>query len=263
MFYKKKGLPKENEIVLCTVDKVLKNSIFIRIDEYDGMEGLIHISEIAPGRIRNIRDYVKEGKKIVCKVLRVKSDTRQVDLSLRRVANSEALNKRSSMKQEEKAEKILEAVGKMCNKTLKQMYDDVGMKIIMKYGLISNCFQQLVENDSSILKSLGIDAKIADLLTKIVKERIKPSIVEIIATVVLKSRADDGIERIKHVLKNIIAMGEKNKYKINFHYLGAPRYKLTITADDYKQAEKELAEITALAESEVKKQDCQIEFIRA
>src|SRR3989344_9478558 len=128
MFYKKKGLPKENEIVLCTVDKVLKNSIFIRIDEYNGMEGLIHISEIAPGRIRNIRDYVKEGKKIVCKVLRVKTDMKQVDLSLRRVANSEALQKRSEMKQEEKAEKIIEAIGKMHKKTLKQMYDELGFK---------------------------------------------------------------------------------------------------------------------------------------
>jgi len=64
MFYKKKGLPEENSIVLCTVKKILFHSIFVDLDEYQNQDGMIHISEIAPGRIRNIRDYVAEGKKL-------------------------------------------------------------------------------------------------------------------------------------------------------------------------------------------------------
>ncbi|MEK6932440.1 MAG: S1 RNA-binding domain-containing protein, partial [Nanoarchaeota archaeon] len=70
MFYKKKGLPEIGEIVICTVRRVLPDSIFVDLDEY-GKEAMIHISEVAPGRIRNIRDFVKEDKKVVCKVLNI------------------------------------------------------------------------------------------------------------------------------------------------------------------------------------------------
>ena len=55
MIYKKTGLPEDSEIVMCTVTKIQYSSVFVKIDEY-GISGMIHISEIAAGRIRNIRD---------------------------------------------------------------------------------------------------------------------------------------------------------------------------------------------------------------
>ncbi|MBW2993050.1 S1 RNA-binding domain-containing protein, partial [Candidatus Woesearchaeota archaeon] len=70
MLYKKSGMPEENSLVLCTITKIYHNSVFASLDEF-GKQGMIHISEISPGRIRNIRDFVKEGKKIVCKILRI------------------------------------------------------------------------------------------------------------------------------------------------------------------------------------------------
>ena len=122
MFYKKKGLPGENEIVICTVKKILYHSIFVDLDEYEKQDGMIHISEIAPGRIRNIRDYVKEGKKLVCIVLRVNEKQRQVDLSLRRVSMSLRNKKNDEFKQEIKAEKLMESVAKQQKTTLLDYY---------------------------------------------------------------------------------------------------------------------------------------------
>src|SRR3989344_5495422 len=121
MFYKKKDSPVESEIVLCTVKKVLPNSIFASLDEYINKEGLIHISEIAPGRIRNIRDYVKEGKTIVCKVIRVNVERGHIDLSLRRVSTSAKSTKLNSIKQEERHEKLLETAAKSLGTDLKGM----------------------------------------------------------------------------------------------------------------------------------------------
>jgi hypothetical protein len=40
-------------------------------DEYENIEGLIPISEIATGWIKYIRDHIREGQKVVCKVLHV------------------------------------------------------------------------------------------------------------------------------------------------------------------------------------------------
>ena len=79
MLLMKQGLPEDGELVLCKVTNVQHHSVFVRMEEY-GKSGMIHISEIAPGRIRNIRDYVKEGKIVVCKVLRINEERGHVDL---------------------------------------------------------------------------------------------------------------------------------------------------------------------------------------
>ena len=53
-------------------------------------------------------NYVKEGKKIVCKVLRVNAERKQFDLSLRRVSVAMRKKKNEEAKLEQKSYKILE-----------------------------------------------------------------------------------------------------------------------------------------------------------
>ena len=104
MLYKREGLPEEDEIVMCTVTKIFPHSVFVNIDELN-KTGVIHISEISPGRIRNIRDFVKQDKKIICKVLRINKERGHIDLSLRRVIDAQRRNKSDEIKQEQLAEK--------------------------------------------------------------------------------------------------------------------------------------------------------------
>ena len=86
---------------------------------------MIHISEISPGRIRNIRDYVKEGKKIVCTVLRIHKDKGHIDLSLRRVNENQRRQKNSQIKQEMLAEKIVENVARKMKEDPIKLYDTI------------------------------------------------------------------------------------------------------------------------------------------
>ena len=76
---------KEDDIVMCTVRNIEGTTVFVDIE--DNGPGSIFMSEIAAGRIRNLRDYVIIGKKIVCKVLKITKD--HVELSLRRVTTKE------------------------------------------------------------------------------------------------------------------------------------------------------------------------------
>ena len=111
MLLKKQGFPQEGELVLCTVTKIFGHSVFVTVDEYN-RSGMINISEVSPGRIRNLRDFVVEGKKIVCFVLRVNQEKGHIDLSLRRVNDNQKRKKLESMQLEQKAEKMLEFVAK-------------------------------------------------------------------------------------------------------------------------------------------------------
>jgi translation initiation factor 2 alpha subunit (eIF-2alpha) len=79
------------------------------------------MSEIAPGRIRNIRDYVVPKKKIVCKVLRI-SNSGNIELSLRRVSQKERKEIIEKDKQEKSYTSILKSVlGEELDKTISEI----------------------------------------------------------------------------------------------------------------------------------------------
>ena len=228
MLYRREGMPEEDELVLCTITNVQHHSVFAKLDEY-GKTGMIHISEVSPGRIRNIRDYVVEGKKVICKVLRIDPVKGHIDLSLRRVNEGQKKKKLSEIKQEQKAEKIIESIAKKLNKDIKEIYDEISKYIFEKYTYVHECFNEVVKNEAD-LEELGINKKLAEELTAAIKERIKPEEVEIKGKLKLISYAPNGIEIIKEAL-----LKAKN---IKIKYLGAGKYGMAVKANDYKTAEK-------------------------
>ncbi|MBT6505197.1 S1 RNA-binding domain-containing protein, partial [Candidatus Woesearchaeota archaeon] len=129
MLIKREGLPDLSEIVICTVKSISNAIVFVNLDEYENKQGLIHISEISPGRIRNIRDYVKEGKKIVCKILTVNKEKNQIDLSLRRVNESARREKVDELKHEKIAESIIDSSAKELKLKTIELYKIIWKKI--------------------------------------------------------------------------------------------------------------------------------------
>ena len=93
---------KEDDLVLCTVKRVEGANVFVEID--GGTEASLQLSEIAAGRIRNLREYVSLNKRIVCKVLKIING--YIQLSLRRVTGKE----RDEMLEKEKKRKVLLAM---------------------------------------------------------------------------------------------------------------------------------------------------------
>ena len=245
MFFKKKDLPSTSDFVICTVKKILHHSVFVNLDEYENLEGLIHISEIAPGRIRNIRDFVKPDKKIVCKVLKVNKDNRQVDLSLRRVSINSMKITIDENRQEEKAEKMLELAGKQLKFDLEKMYKEAGMQIIETFGSLRECFNIIALENSDVLKKLNINETIANVLIKIVREKIKPPRIKVKLTLELRNYDYNGIELIKLLLEKAYNNYKKIGYDINIFYISAPKYQLELTTTDKKNSES-LAEKIAI-----------------
>ena len=256
--YKNQGFPEENEIIMCTVKKILYNSIFADLDQYN-KEGIIHISEIAPGRIRNIRDYVRDGKKIVCKVLRVDKEKNNIELSLRRISQAQRINKTKEYKQELKSEKILELAAKKLKTSLDDIYKKAGIEILQEFETLTNCFNQVVSENYS-LEKLGIDKKTAEAITSIVKEKVKLPEVTISGILNLESKSSNGIEVIKKTLQYTESLAKNCRIKII--YLGAPKYKISITCQNYKIAEPLLKEITESTVKYIKKLDGDGSFTR-
>ena len=63
--------PEEGELVVGTVTSIRNFGAFVTLDEYNNREAFIHLSEVATGWVKYIRDHIREGQKIVARVLRV------------------------------------------------------------------------------------------------------------------------------------------------------------------------------------------------
>ncbi len=253
MYYKKKGFPEENSVVICTVKKILYHSIFVTLDEFVNTEGMLHISEIAPGRIRNIRDYVKEGKRIVCLVLRVNKEKGHIDLSLRRVPMSLRNKKNEEFKQEVKSEKLLEFIAKQLKTDLPSLYKKVGFKLIDHFGLLGVAFNEISVHGQEAIEELNLPKKEADLLVKIVQEKIKPQEVMVHCNFVLQSFSENGVEDIKSALIAGETYAKKHEIKANIVYISAPKYRLEVFSNEYKVAEDEMDQITKVILKEIEK----------
>jgi len=55
----------------------------------EGLEGLIHISELAEGNFLHPRNVVQEGDVVIVRVLGIDSEKRRMGLSLRRAENDQ------------------------------------------------------------------------------------------------------------------------------------------------------------------------------
>src|SRR4029077_12330887 len=74
---------QEGDVVQGTVTKVVTFGAFVEI--LPGVEGLVHISELAQHHVENPREIVSQGDQVNVRILEVDADRRRVSLSLKRV----------------------------------------------------------------------------------------------------------------------------------------------------------------------------------
>ena len=69
-------------IVKGKITKITNFGVFVELEE--GLEGLLHISELSDQKVENPQDVVKPGQDVDVKILRVDTDDRKIGLSLKR-----------------------------------------------------------------------------------------------------------------------------------------------------------------------------------
>jgi len=218
------------DIVLCTVDRIVGTIVFVKI-KGDG-EGSIIMSEIAPGRIRNLRDYVVPKKKIVCKVLRISGD--RIDLSLRRVTQKEKKEIIEQDKQEKSYASVLKSI-------LKEKSEEIIKEITKEENLFS-FLEEAKANPQKLEKIVGKEnvKKILDIL-KTQKRKIK----KIKKEINLTTTKPEGIT----LIKKILGMFKGIKVK----YISAGKYSLETESEDVKSADTELKDTINDVEKDAKK----------
>src|SRR6187399_749922 len=79
---------KDGDVVDGKVTKVVTFGAFVEI--LPGVEGLVHISELAQHHVENPREIVSQGDKVKVRIVEVDADRRRLSLSLKRVEDGAA-----------------------------------------------------------------------------------------------------------------------------------------------------------------------------
>jgi len=238
IMYTKKGLPEKDELVICTIREATSSSVFAMLDEYENLQGMIHISEIARKQVRAMKVYLKPQTQVVCKVMSVDTQKRYVELSLRRVGEGHRRTKLQQWKNERIANDILEVFAKQNGMTTKQAYDKVGNEIMEKYGGLYPAFMEISQKDPQLLEKLGIEKKLAEQLTTMIKKRIVPPKAELSYNVEMQSASENGLDVIKKAVVLAKDAAEKNKSKLQIKYISAPKYRFVLESPNTKSAEE-------------------------
>jgi small subunit ribosomal protein S1 len=83
----------ENDVVEGRVTKVVTFGAFVEI--LPGVEGLVHISELAQHHVENPREVVSQGQAVNVKVIEIDGERRRLSLSLKRVEEDDPVQPRA------------------------------------------------------------------------------------------------------------------------------------------------------------------------
>ncbi|MCS6767946.1 MAG: translation initiation factor IF-2 subunit alpha [Candidatus Nitrosocaldus sp.] len=237
MRYQQDQLPEEGDLVMATVQEVFPQGAYVTLDEYGGMLGFLHVSEIATGWIRNIEHYVRPKQKVVLKVIRVNRARREVDLSLRQVTHEERRLKVMEVKRAEKASAFLNLIRERCSSMSDAEFERCVALLRDEYPMLYDMFEEVASKGTRVLEGLNLPRELIDSIVEI-SSKIPLPRVEVGGVLELTCPRADGMNVIKDVLASV--EGNKHGADVSITYLGAPRYRLVISAENFKVAERAL-----------------------
>jgi len=233
--------PEPGDLVIATIKTVMDYGVYANLDEYN-KRGFLHISEISSARIRNIRDFVRENQKMVLKVLRVDIEKGHIDLSLRRVTKRERIEKIKSWKKDRKGDSLLYAIAERTGLSKDETYQKVGVVLEEKFGLYEG-FEKVVKEGVDVLVKLGISEDLAKVIAQVAEERIRIKIVKAKGVLEIRCMKPNGVKCIQEAFRKAKESQEAKGSKIDFSVIAAPKYRVEVSADNWKSAEDILEKV--------------------
>lgn len=262
MVRRREKLPEVGYLVVGTVNKIFEYGAYITLDEYQGKPAFLPWSELSSKWVRNIRDIVREGQKIVVKVIRVDKRKEHIDVSLKRVSEGEKRRKLLEWKRAQKADKILEIVAKKIGKTLDEAYNEIGWKLEDVYGEIYKGFEEAAIKGEDILRKARVPEYWYKPLIEELKKHVEVKKIKIQYILSLRSYSGDGVNRIKKLLTELYPRAQDKEFTVRIYSAGAPRYVIEIVSTNFKKAEFIITSMIEKAKELAKKLNVDLKYER-
>jgi translation initiation factor 2 subunit 1 len=247
-------VPEEGEYIIGRVVEVKDFGANLDLLEFPEHRAFVHISEVASGWVKYIRDFIREGKMVVARVTKVKRGSNIVDASVRQVSGHRKKETIRAWKNEQKALKLLELVSKK-SKINESEIDSMRDT----YGSLYLAFETAVMDEASFKKEWK--GKWLSDFIKVAIDNVTPPYVSIGGMLDMVSYDVKGAEKIRKALMKPKAVNDDTTLKITSN--GSPSYRISIKAPNYKQAEDELKKAVDIVLSTLKSEGGTGSFARS
>ena len=229
--------PSEGELVVCTVKEVKQNGAYVVLDEFEDIDGFIFIGEVASGWIKNIRGVIREGQRLICKVLRTRRDGRSLELSLKSVSEERKRDRLQQWKNEERAKQLLKVLSENVGWD-ESTKEENQAELTEVFATLYGAFEEAATKPESLAEA-GFEGDWLAPFIEMAVENIIPPFVEIRGRFVLHVDDAEGVEIIRKALLAAEKFSDKEaEIEVSCHYDGAPSYRIELKAPDFKSGEE-------------------------
>jgi len=223
--------PNAEDLVIVKVKNVAEMGAYVSLLEYDGIEGMILLSELSRRRIRSINKLIRVGRTEVVVVIRVDKAKGYVDLSKRRVSPEDIARMEEKYNKSKAVHSIMRHVSETTQVKLIDLYQQFGWDLYRRFGHAYDAFKLIVSQSDRVLEPYHLSAEITDALMKNISRRLTPSSVKIRADLEVMCFSEEGIDAIKAALK----AGEEKSTEdiiVKIKLVAPPLYVMMTTALD-------------------------------
>lgn len=241
--------PERGEYVIATVTRIVPYGAYVRLEEYEGREGFVHISEVSSSWVRNIRNFLREGQQTVLIVVRVDRKKGHIDLSLKRTTERDRRIKSQAWRRERKTRILLELVAKKMGKSIDELDANYVPVLEDEFGNIYDCLELAAKKGFDALKDVDVPKDLKRALVEVAKENITIRQVKVTRTLQLTCLSPRGVDVIREAIRRA-----KKSDEVGIYVVGCPNFRIEVKHDDYKKAEAELREAANIAISYIEKE---------
>lgn len=245
--------PEADDVVMVQVKSIAEMGAYVSLLEYNGIEGMILLSELSRRRIRSIGSLIKVGRQEPVMVIRVDKEKGYIDLSKRRVSEEDIQACEERYNKSKMVHSIMRHVADTVDADLEDLYVHVGWPLYRKYGHAFEAFKVIVTDPDSVLGSLTRDVKeigpdgvevtksvpamqeeVKQALIKNIHRRMTPQPLRIRADIELRCFQYDGVLHIQESMRKAEAAGSED-CPVKIKLVAPPLYVLTTQTLDKEQ----------------------------
>mmetsp|Transcript_13355 Transcript_13355/g.25636 ORF Transcript_13355/g.25636 Transcript_13355/m.25636 type:complete len:342 (+) Transcript_13355:53-1078(+) len=239
--------PDVDDVVMVQVKSIAEMGAYVSLLEYNGIEGMILLSELSRRRIRSISKLIKVGRQEPVMVLRVDKEKGYIDLSKRRVSPEDISKCEDKYNKSKMVHSIMRHVAETTPAMLEDLYQQFGWPLYKKFGHAFEAFKNLVHDPEEIFKQFKVvqaaegtpsegdegelppvlqNVDVREALLKNIQRRMTPQPLKIRADIELTCFHYDGVLHIKQAMRE----GQKGSVEecpVKVKLVAPPLYVLT------------------------------------
>jgi translation initiation factor 2 subunit 1 len=230
--------PEVEDTVVVQVLRIRDIGADVALLEYNGVEGILLMSELSRRRIRSIVKLLKVGRTEICSVMRADRERGFIDLSKRRVDADDRAKKEVDYAKAKAVHSIMRHVAEKCNCDLEDFCSKFSWPLYgSKFGTPYDAYYKHINGDLNVWEHVSFtepgedlsskEAEIKEVLEEDLKQKLLTQMLRIQAKIDVSCTEYEGINAIKEALLKG-AEASKDGVNVSIKLISHPTFVLSL-----------------------------------